>query len=104
MLAKEGIVLNEKDEVSPALGMKLRREDSIVIQRAFELTLMNGTEAMSIRTVGKPVSDVLIENGIVLGEMDVVSPALDHACYTGDTNPCNTRCTGCSGGICGSPL
>lgn len=77
VLAKEGIVLNEKDEVSPALGMKLRREDSIVIQRAFELTLMNGTEAMSIRTVGKPVSDVLIENGIVLGEMDVVSPALD---------------------------
>lgn len=77
VLAKEGIVLNEKDEVSPALGMKLRREDSIVIQRAFDLTLMNGTEAVSIRTVGKPVSDVLIENSIVLGEMDVVSPALD---------------------------
>lgn len=77
VLAKEGIVLNEKDEVSPALNMKLRREDSIVIHRAFDITLMNGTEAVAVRTVGKPVSDVLIENGIVLGEMDVVSPALD---------------------------
>ena len=90
VLEKQGIVLNEKDEVTPATGMKLRREDSIVIKRAFDLTLMNGTEAINIRTVDKPVSDVLAENGIVLGEMDVVSPALDSV-VTAETQITITR-------------
>lgn len=77
LLEQQGIALGEKDEVSPALGMRLERQDSITIDRAFDLTLMNGTEPMTIRTTEKTVADVLVENGVVLGEMDVVSPALD---------------------------
>ncbi len=77
LLEQQGIALGEKDEVSPALGMRLERQDSITIDRAFDLTLMNGTEPVTIRTTEKTVADVLVENGVVLGEMDVVSPALD---------------------------
>lgn len=77
VLTREGVVLDEKDEVSPALGMRLRREDSIVIHRAFDVALTNGTEPMTVRTTEKALSDVLAENGIELGELDVVSPSLD---------------------------
>ncbi|MFA7636950.1 MAG: ubiquitin-like domain-containing protein, partial [Monoglobales bacterium] len=77
ILAHNNIVVGEHDVVSPPLASSLKQNRSITIARAFQINAKIGNERVTIHTVSKTVSQVLADNGIVLGEMDMVTPSLD---------------------------
>lgn len=77
ILAHNNIAVGEHDVVSPPLASSLKENQSITIARAFPINVNIGNERVTIHATSKTVSEVLKTNGIVLGEMDIVSPSLD---------------------------
>jgi uncharacterized protein YabE (DUF348 family) len=77
VLEKQGISLQEKDEVTPAPETPLRDGMIINVSHAVNLSIsVNGSE-FAARTREATVKDVLAEYQISLGEEDVVAPELE---------------------------
>ena len=76
-IGKHGIVLGEFDEVSPPSGASLGKHQAISVARAFPLNINTADGTISVQTVSRTVSAVLAQNGIILGEADIVNPSLD---------------------------
>ena len=77
ILAHNNIAVGEHDVVSPPLASSLKQNQSITIARAFPIDVNIGNERVVINTTKKTVSQALKENGIVLSELDIVTPSLD---------------------------
>lgn len=77
ILSKQGIVLNEGDELNYALSDNVRSDAVIKIYRAMDIAVTVMGETREYRTTKTTVADVLEEMGIAIGEGDQVSPSLD---------------------------
>jgi len=77
LLKSQGIVLLEKDEVSPSLETPLRNGMVVTISRAADLIIAVDGCDIPVRTMCRKVEDVLLEYGISLGPEDEVEPAKD---------------------------
>lgn len=77
MLKKQGIALNEGDVINPSLNFALQNGQTIVINRAFPVTINLGGEIKTFRTTNVTVGELLKKNNIVLGQFDIAKPSLD---------------------------
>lgn len=76
VLEEKQIKLYPKDSITPALTSKLEEGQVINITRAFNITLAVDGKETRILTLPKTVKDVLAEANIVIGEKDIIEPAL----------------------------
>ena len=77
ILSKQGIVLNEGDELNYALSDNVRSDAVIQIYRAMDVDVTFMGETQEYRTTKTTVAGVLEELGIVIGEGDEVKPSLN---------------------------
>jgi len=77
LLEKQGISLQEKDEVIPAPETPLRDGMVICVNRAVNLSISVDGGVIAARTRQAKVKDVLAEYQVSLGEEDVVEPGLE---------------------------
>lgn len=77
ILAHNNIAVGELDVVSPPLASSLKNNQSITIARAFPINVTIGNERVVVETTSKTVAQVLKDNKIVLGELDIITPSLD---------------------------
>ncbi|MCL2698448.1 MAG: ubiquitin-like domain-containing protein [Oscillospiraceae bacterium] len=93
VLDRAGIKLERNDIVTPALYEKITGESSIIISRAFGITLyIEGvTLSIPVSPLGEAtIADVLSLEGIELSENDVVSENLNSVAYPGMEAAVNT--------------
>ncbi len=76
ILSKQGIVLNQGDQLNYALTDQVGDEDVIRIYRANKVKLTYMGETKEYHTIETKVSDMLAELGIVVDENDTVLPTL----------------------------
>ena len=84
VLEKQGIVLNDGDTVFPEMDFALKDGQTITINRAFPVLLKFDGAQHTVNTVGVKVVDLLKQQGIPVGEFDMVTPDLDQI-VTSDT-------------------
>ncbi|MBQ6820228.1 MAG: G5 domain-containing protein [Clostridium sp.] len=85
VLDKQGIVLNPKDEIQPALDSRVSEGDTISIKRAVSVELAVGDQVINIDTAEDTIGDMLEvekeelkEKGIEFNkDLDEISPSLD---------------------------
>lgn len=83
-LLTAGISLKPSDAVSPSLDSELDRKTTVVIARAFELTLRDGVEEKVILTTKHTVRDILSEQNVEISDLDIVAPFIDGKIYEGN--------------------
>ncbi|MBN2797334.1 MAG: G5 domain-containing protein [Clostridia bacterium] len=71
------IILSEYDEVIPTLETKIETGMNIQINRSYGITIHDGLEKKEIYTTHYTVREVLEEQNIELGALDVVQPFVD---------------------------
>lgn len=77
-ILKDGnIELSEYDEISLALDDELEDQDKISINRAFQLTLVDGTTEQQVWSTSTTVANFLKQQGIQLNELDRVENDLE---------------------------
>lgn len=77
ILAKAGIQVTEHDKVVPALEEKVDEDTTIEIEKAYEVTILNGLEEKKVWSTSTTVADLLKHHKIELGELDRVEMAMD---------------------------
>ncbi len=77
VLAEIGIVLGENDGINAALDQKLEDQQRIEIKRAVDIAIQADGEEIKLNTVPTTVGEILMMNGILLGENDAVEPGVE---------------------------
>ena len=77
VLAEAGIETTDYDVVNPALDEKLGKENSITVQKAFEVTLNDGGEEKKVRSTSTTVADFLKRENIHLNDDDRLNRKAD---------------------------
>ncbi len=75
LLRDQGIELGEKDKVTPLPDTPLQDGMTVVVRKAVPVTLQVAGEQSLITTAAETVGDLISENNLQLGELDIVSPA-----------------------------
>ena len=76
-LAEQGLIVYAGDLVEPELGALLRGPTTITIARSVPVALEVGGDPRLVRTLAERVADLLAQEHVALGELDLVRPALD---------------------------
>jgi len=74
LLSQEGIVLAPGDEVTP---LRLKNGVTVSVKRAFPVKIFLGNDSFVVNTTPKTLGEMFEEQGIVIGEHDIVSPTSD---------------------------
>lgn len=82
-LKKEGIVVTNKDSVSPAVDEEITKDTKIVITSPKSYHIKDGNKTLIAETSGYTVSDVLENLNIKLNKLDRVSVSLDEIAKEG---------------------
>ena len=82
-LKKEGIVVTNKDSVSPAVDEEITKDTKIVITSPKSYHIKDGNKTLIAETSGYTVSDVLENLNIKLNKLDRVSVSLDEIATEG---------------------
>lgn len=77
ILTDADIVLNDGDEVDPALDTKISEAQKIVISRKHTVQLTADGETKEVTMVGGTIKDLLEQEGITLGEKQHINYDLD---------------------------
>ncbi|NLY79641.1 MAG: DUF348 domain-containing protein [Lysinibacillus sp.] len=77
ILKDANIVLSEHDEISLALDEDLQDQDKIEIKKAFQITLVDGTQTQQVWSTSTTVANFLKQQRIQLNELDRVENNLD---------------------------
>ena len=85
LLQEQGVVLLEKDEVTPSAESRLLRKTEISVVRATELSILADGQTIPARTRATQVAEVLAEYQIDLAPLDEVEPALESPVEPGMT-------------------
>lgn len=85
VLAEAGIILGENDTVTPGPETPLAAEMVLQISRAIPLSIHVDGQTYAIFSSARTTSEVLANAGIILGELDRVTPGLDMPLNAGDT-------------------
>ncbi|MGM9922308.1 MAG: ubiquitin-like domain-containing protein, partial [Bhargavaea sp.] len=67
LLAEAGIKLGEHDAITPARGSKLGDTDTVNIEKAYEVAMIDGGQESKVWTTSTTVADFLSKQGIKLG-------------------------------------
>ena len=85
VLQRQGVVLLEKDQVTPSPETRLSRKTEISVIRANDLTILADGREIPARTLATRVSDALKEYQIALDPWDEVQPDLESPIEPGMT-------------------
>jgi 3D (Asp-Asp-Asp) domain-containing protein len=85
VLAEAGIILGENDSVMPGPETPLADEMLLQISRAIPLSIHVDGQTYAIFSSAQTTAEVLANAGIILGELDMVTPGLDSPPNAGDT-------------------
>ena len=77
ILEEANIEVAEQDEISIGLNTEVGADNKIDIQKAFQLTLVDGLEERQVWSTSTTVANFLKEQGITLGELDRVEKSLE---------------------------
>lgn len=83
VLAQEGIILAQEDETVPALTDRVKDGDTVTVNRAVGITLIDGDNSFEKRTAKKTVKDVFLQ---FVGDTEngtVVNHGMDDEVYEG---------------------
>ena len=84
ILEEANIEVAEQDEISIGLDTEVGADNKIDIQKAFQLTLVDGLEERQVWSTSTTVANFLKEQGITLGELDRVEKSLEDVITPGD--------------------
>jgi len=84
VLRKQNIVIEQGDKVIPSLNEKIKDGTRIVIHRAFEIKLVDGTIEQNVLTAENNVKDLIDSLNIQLQEQDKIEPMLEEPIREGD--------------------
>ena len=73
ILKKANIDVAEHDKLSVAISSEVGADNKIDIQRAFQVTLVDGKDKRQVWSTSTTVANFLAEQGITLGELDRVN-------------------------------
>lgn len=79
ILAKANVAVTEHDAITPAADAKVGPDNNIAIEKAFEITLLDGGEEKKVRSTSTTVADFLKQQNIQLSEFDRVEQKMDES-------------------------
>ena len=77
ILAKANVAVTEHDAITPAADAEVGPDNNIAIEKAFEITLLDGGEEKNVRSTSTTVADFLKQQNIQLSEFDRVEQKMD---------------------------
>ncbi|TQR06142.1 G5 and 3D domain-containing protein [Psychrobacillus soli] len=77
ILAKANVQVNEHDAITPAADAEVGPNNKIAIEKAFEVTLLDGKEEKKVWSTSTTVADFLKQSNIQLNEFDRVERQMD---------------------------
>ncbi len=77
ILAKANVQINEHDAITPAADAEVGPKNKIAIEKAFEVTLLDGNEEKKVWSTSTTVADFLKQSNIQLNEFDRVERQMD---------------------------
>lgn len=83
ILAQAQIEVTEHDVVSHRLEAELDEDGQIDIQKAFQVTLVDGTTSIQVWSTSTTVANFLKQQGVQLGELDRVESKLEETIIPG---------------------
>ena len=84
LLAEIDLVLGEQDVADPPLDTPLQDGMEVQIRRAIPLTIQVDGQSLAVFSSGRTTAELLANAGIVLGELDTVTPGLAEPLRPGD--------------------
>lgn len=84
ILEEANIEVAEQDEISISLDTEVGADNKIDIQKAFQLTLVDGLEERQVWSTSTTVANFLKQQGITLGELDRVEKSMEDVITPGD--------------------
>ncbi|MGJ7923159.1 ubiquitin-like domain-containing protein [Neobacillus sp. LXY-4] len=85
LLKEQKIALNEHDEVLPRPDAKLTSKSKVKVNRAFNLTFIDGGIGYQVWSTSTTVADFLVQQGIKLNQLDRVEPKPEQILKENDT-------------------
>ncbi|MCM3088919.1 Uncharacterized conserved protein YabE, contains G5 and tandem DUF348 domains [Bhargavaea ginsengi] len=85
LLADAGIELTEHDAITPARGSELGDTETVNIEKAYEVAMIDGGQESKVWTTSTTVADFLSKQGIKLGENDRVEQGMDETVKPGSS-------------------
>ena len=84
ILEEANIEVTEQDEISIGLDTEIGADNKIDIQKAFQLTLVDGLEERQVWSTSTTVANFLKQQSITLGEFDRVEKSMEDVITPGD--------------------
>ena len=84
ILEEANIEVAEQDEISIGLNTEVGADNKIDIQKAFQLTLVDGLEERQVWSTSTTVANFLKQQGITIGELDRVEKSMEDIIHPGD--------------------
>lgn len=76
-LQERQILLGEGDEVEPPLSTGIKEDIEIKVIRGFKVEISAGGKSIELKTIARPVKEVLTKAGIEFDEDDIIKPGLE---------------------------
>ena len=83
ILAKANIEISEHDKVTPALNAEVDAETEISVEKAYEVTILDGLEEKKVWSTSTTVADFLKQHKITLSDLDRVEKEMDELILPG---------------------
>ena len=77
ILEKAAIEITEHDKVSPGLDEEIDADTAVSVEKAYEVTVLDGLEEKKVWSTSTTVADFLKQNKISLSELDRVENGMD---------------------------
>ncbi len=83
ILAKANIEITEHDKVTPALNEEVDANTAISVEKAYEVTILDGLEEKKVWSTSTTVADFLKQHKITLSDLDRVEKEMDELILPG---------------------
>lgn len=83
ILAKANIEITEHDKVTPALNAEVDAKTAISVEKAYEVTILDGLEEKKVWSTSTTVADFLKQHKITLSDLDRVEKEMDELILPG---------------------
>lgn len=78
LLEEQQLAVTEHDKIHPSVDTPLEEKMTIEIEKAFQLTLNVGGKEQQVWATSTTVADFLKEHEVELGDLDKITPNLEH--------------------------
>lgn len=84
ILAQADVAVTEHDQVTPALDGKIGKDDQIKVDKAFEVTLVDGMDKKKVMSTSTTVADFLKQQEVKLNEFDRIKQRMEELVLPND--------------------